>query len=298
MSKLDDNELFANVDSGVFIDRYVRRFVRGLETDSVSIYEFDRMLLAEGGHDGVPDEIVWGTVRDGSKHIGMLSELPDDEDALREIQAYLHSLNANAGGPAVEAFSNYLQEHFASLSTITENALVEIPDPMATKVGDYPVVDVILYAPPDGPVTKTVEATLYRASFSVDDPDAVFEHVGRHVPSGDVERYAETVYRETVEAFEDELTATIVEDLDRESLEAAGYAELKEEPVPENANPLYAGASATFWQKEIWSVDGIDATTGFARVWFLAEGGIGVVDVTDGDFDADAAIDLLKAELA
>lgn len=155
----------------------------------------------------------------------------------------------------------------------------------------------ILYAHPDGKVIKTVEATLYSASFSVDDPDVVFDHVSQKIPSRDVEQYADNVYQATVEEFRISLTANLIDDLDRETLTEAGYTELKEEPIPEDVNQLYAGKTASYWQKEIWNADGINATTGFARIWFLPDEEVGVVGLSAGDFETDTAISRIKAEL-
>ncbi|WP_232688962.1 hypothetical protein [Halobacterium zhouii] len=297
MKNLDEEELFTHIDSGQFIDHYVDRFVQDVETDRISTYEFDRMLLAEGGEGNIPGEVIWGAIRDFSKHIGMLSDIPDDAETIRDVQRYLQHLNANPNEQAVSAFFTYLQENYESITTISENALIEIPDPTAPKIGDYPVVDVILYAHPDGTVMKTVEATLYSASFSVDDPDAVFDHVSQKIPSRDVGQYADDVYQATVEEFRTRLTSNLIDNLDRETLTEAGYTELKEEPIPEDINRLHAGKTASYWQKEIWNVDGVDATTGFARIWFLPDEEVGVVGPSAGDFDTDTAISRIKAEL-
>lgn len=86
MPNLDDEEFFTHIDSGRFIDRYVERSVQGVDTDRISTYDFDRMLFAEGGEGNRPGEVIWGAVRDFSKHIGMLSNIPSDPGALRDIR--------------------------------------------------------------------------------------------------------------------------------------------------------------------------------------------------------------------
>lgn len=271
MTNVDEETLFTHIDSGQFIDRYVERFTQEVDTDSVSTYDFDRMLLAEGGREGVPDEVIWGAVRDFSKHIGMLSDMLPESDSLREIQGYLHRLNVNPSEHSANAFFTYLQENYSSITAITENAFIEIPDPTASKIGDYPVVDVVLYAHPDGTVMKAVEATRYNTGFSVDDSGSVFAHVNQKIPSGDITHYTDNIYQATVDEFRTKLTVNLLHDLDKTTLEEAGYTELKEEPIPEDVNQLHAGKSASYWQKEIWNVEEIDATTGFARVWFLTD---------------------------
>ncbi|MFC7164703.1 hypothetical protein [Halospeciosus flavus] len=297
MPELNEKELLTNINRGEFIERYVARFTQGLDTDSANIYDFDRMLLARDGDDDVPNELIWGAIRDYSKHVGLLSNTPSESEVLQEIQRYFHRLNVSAIEQTATAFSNYLQEHYTSITTITENALIEIPDPTVPHLGDYPVVDVILYAHPDDSIMKTVEATRYSANLSVDDPDAVFDHVSRAVPSRDIQQYADDVYQETVDAFSTELTSNLVEGLQRDALVAAGYTELKEEPVPDDVNRLYAGKPATYWQKEIWTIDEVDATTGFARVWFLPDDHVGVVEPSDGDFDHETAVAQIRTEL-
>lgn len=49
MTDLDEKELFTYLDPEQFIDRSVERFTQRVDTDSVSIYNFDRMILAAGG---------------------------------------------------------------------------------------------------------------------------------------------------------------------------------------------------------------------------------------------------------
>lgn len=146
-------------------------------------------------------------------------------------------------------------------------------------------------------VLKTVEATLYSGSFTVDDPDDVFTHVNPKIPSGDIKQCTDDVYQATVEEVQTRLTANLIDNLDRETLTETAYTELKEEPIPEDVNRLHAGKTTSYWQKEIWNVDGIDATTGFARIWYLPDEGLGVVGPSAGDFDTDTAIARIEAEL-
>lgn len=297
MVSLDTDDVFDYIDPGTFIDRYVERFIHRLDPESATTYEFDQMFLAQDGDGDVPDEITWGATREFSKHFALLSELPDDSETLREIQTHLQRLNMTPTEETINAFLTYLKDHYSSLTRVPENALIEIPDPTASKIGDYPVVDLILYAYPDEPVTKTIEATLHDASFAVDDPDDVFDHVNRKIPSGDVERFSDEVFQATVEEFRSELTRNLLEELNREMLEAAGYTELKKESVPEHVSRLKGGQPASYWQKESWRVDGIDATTGFARIWLLEDESGGVIEPSSGDFDPEDAIAGIKDEL-
>jgi hypothetical protein len=294
---LDNETVFANIDPGQFIDRYIERFVQEIESESIEVHEFDKIIFAEGSDDGLPGELVWGATHDFSKHIGLLSDYSSESDAISKIKQYLQLLNATPSDTAASKFLDYIQTHYSSVSPLSEHALIEIPDPTAAKIGEYPVVDIIIYALPDGEIIKTVEATLYKASFSVDDPDSVYAHVNKKIPSGDVHTFSDKVYQETLEEFETELTFNLIEDLHQETLDEAGYTKLKEAEIPESVNLLYGGKTAAYWQKESWKVDGIDATTGFARVWFLPDKNIGVIEPTAGDFDTDTAISRIRNEL-
>lgn len=55
---MDEEELLTHIDTGTFFDRYVEQFEQEIETDVSSTYEFDRILLAKGGKEGMPDEVV------------------------------------------------------------------------------------------------------------------------------------------------------------------------------------------------------------------------------------------------
>lgn len=297
MINLDNETVFANIDPGQFIDRYIDRFAQGVDTDSFTIYEFDRMIFAERSEDSLHGTLVWGAVHDFSKHIALLSDYSTESDDLNDIQQYLELLNTSPSQKAANNFLEYIQDNYDSIRTISENALIEIPDPTVSKIGEYPVVDVILYALPDGEVMKSIEATLYSASFSVDDPDSVYAHVNKKIPSGDIYDYTDEVYQATVAEFEKNLTFNIIDNLYQNTLREAGYTKLKEAEIPEAVNALYGGKTAAYWQKESWQVDGVDATTGFARVWFLPDENIGVIEPTAGDFDTDTAISRIRNEL-
>lgn len=291
----ETEELFAHIDSGVFIERYTDRFTRGIEVDDVTVHEFDRMVFAKGENEDVPEEIIWGAAGGFSRHIGLLPNA--DPKSIRDVRTYLRQLNMQPTKQTAEAFYSYLQENFSSITTLSHSALVEIPDPKAPKVGKYPVVNVILYGHPDGTVRKSVEATLHGTGFAVDEPESVFTHIDQKTSTGDVRTYADTVYRDTLAEFRDKLTENVVSELDGSTLESAGYTNLKEEDVPQSANRIHAGKGASYWQKEIWKVDGIDATTGFSRIWFITDEKRGIVHPSAGDFDINFAVQQIKEEL-
>lgn len=294
---LDEDTLFEYTDGGEFIEVYIDKFTQGIHTDSYSVYDFDRMIFAEGDGDSLPGMVIWGAIHDFSKHIGLLSEVPANESAVEEIQEYLQLLNLNPSEKSIKSFFTYLKQQYSTLTTIESHALIEIPDPTAPKVGEYPVVNVILYALPDGKIVKTLEATLNNATYTVDDPDLVYDHVSTKIPAGDVEEYADHIYAETAEEFEQQLVGNLLTGLTENQLVQAGYTKLKGEDVPEEINRMHAGKSATYWQKEIWNVDGIDATTGFSRIWFISDENIGVAEPSAGDFERSDAISRIRAEL-
>lgn len=297
VTNLDEDTLFEYTDGGEFIEVYIDKFTQHIETDSYSVYDFDRMIFAEGEGNSLPGIVIWGAIHDFSKHIGLLSEIPADNSAVEEIQEYLQLLNLNPSEETINSFFTYLKQQYSTLTTIENHALIEIPDPTAPKVGGYPVVNVILYALPDGEVVKTLEATLNNASYTVDDSDSVYDHVSTKIPAGDIEEYADRIYAETAEEFEHRLVGNVLTGLTENQLEQAGYTKLKEEDVPEESNRMHAGKSATYWQKEIWNVDGIDATTGFSRIWFISDENIGVAEPSAGDFERSDAISRIRTEL-
>lgn len=233
---MDDDELFTAIDSSEFIDRYIDSFVIGFETDDLTVNAFDRMILAA---DGPIDEVIWAAANGYSKHFVFLQEPPDESQVIDEIQARLQQLNAHATKELIVSFLEYLGETFNSVSELDEHELIEIPDPAAARIGDYPVVNVILFGRPDGQVAQTVEVTYHSAGVAVERTDEVLRRVGGQTPQGDIKEYADAVYDDLVHEHREELNANLVRELSEETLEDAGYSMLKEATVPEDINPLY-----------------------------------------------------------
>lgn len=295
VTRLDEETLVSAVGSTTVIDRYTDAFVAGLDSSNVTVQPFDSLVLAE---DETNAELVWGAVHDHSKHMALLSGENPDEASVAEVKDHVARLNQTGSKQAAAAFVEYLQDHYDSVTTLSAHALVEVPDPVAAKIGEYPVANLIVYALPDGEIIRTVEVTLKSTGFSAENREEVLDRVSEGTPAGDVERYAEEVYDETIRSIEDDLTANLVRDVTADDLSAAGYDELGTETVSKELNPLHSGESATLWQKEIWTVEGIEASTGFARVWLLDEHELGIVQPTEGDFDADDAIGAIRTELS
>lgn len=296
MTPLSTDELFEFIDQGTFIDRYVERFTEGLDGNEASMHEFDRMIIAERNES---QSLVWGAVGNYSKHMALLMGMSTDDDPelVRTIQAHLQQLNLNPTGDAMQEFTAFLREQFASLSAVSANALIEIPDPTVPKLGEYPVASVILFTRPDGVVTKSVKVTLKNSGFSAEDPDEVLYHVDEKTPPNDIRQYADKIYSQLVEDFRAEIDSHLISDVVEDELREAGYQKLKQGSVPEGLHPVYVGAAASYWQKELWNVEGIDASTGFARIWYIPDEEVGLVQSTGGDIDVNAAIEEIRREL-
>lgn len=291
---VDEETLVSMFGAEAIIDRFVDEFVRNVDLSDVSVRSFDQLVLAEGES---VDELVWGTAGGFSKHLVFLPDsFPDDR--IEEVRSHVQRLNLQPTEEATDAFMEYLREHFDSLERLESNVLLELPVPKATKIGDYPVVNVVLYEYPGHGIVTVVEMTLKSSGFAIDDREDVMEQVGERTPVGDVERYADSIYEYTFESLEDEVTSNLVPDLTADALRAAGYHQQGTAAVPEGTNLLHEGATASQWQKELWAVDGVDASTGFARVWLIEDEHVGVVQPTASDVSDVVAIDRMRTELA
>lgn len=116
---VDEEKIFAYIDTDEFIERYVDEFRAGADDDVVSTCDFDKMLLAEGSAGETPDEVVWGAAQGFSKHIALVSEIPAESQSVDEIQTFLRKLNVGPSKQTINAFLAHLKQHFSSITTIT-----------------------------------------------------------------------------------------------------------------------------------------------------------------------------------
>lgn len=291
--EVDEETLVSILGAETIIDRFVDEFVADIDVSSIAVKSFDQLVLADGESQ---EELIWGSAGEFSKHLVFLPDsFPDAQ--IEEVRSYVQQLNLRPTSETVEAFTTYLREHFDSLDRLQDNVLLEIPAPATPKIGDYPVVNVVLYHYPGEGIVTAVEVTLKSSGFTIDDRADVIDQVGQRTPDGDVRRYADAVYDDTIDALKAELTANLIPDVTGDAMKAAGYQQLGTSTVPEGINPLHEGATASQWQKELWAVDGVDASTGFARVWLVDDEQVGVVQPTRSDVDDEEAIRRIRTEL-
>jgi len=298
MEELTERDVFSYVDSSEFIRRFVTRVTDHVQIPKVPVYEFDTMVLAKNADDDVPEGVIWGMSEARNKHIGLTSNNGQGPEALETIQNYLQRLNFRPTRNAVTEFVQWLQDHYGDLHPLSPNAVIEIPDPKASKTGDYPTVVIIVYAKLSGEVNIVVEVMKNSSTARVANPDTVFEHVSSKVPSKDIKQYVADQYSTTVDEFRDDLIKNVVYDIEPGILQCAGYSHNKSGTIPEDASPLYAEKPASHWQKEIWKVQGMNASTGFARIWHVKSENTGIIQPSAGDFDPEEAVAMIKNELS
>lgn len=291
--QVDEETVLSVVGADTVIDRYVEAFLADLDVSDVDVASFDQFVLARGGDQ---QELIWGAAKDGSKHVVLLPDgSPDDH--IDEVRSHVQQLNVHPTPETIDAFTTYLREQYDSLERLEYNRLIEMGAPVATKIGDYPVVNVVLYAYPGEGLIDVVEVTLKSSGFSIERREEVMEQVGRKTPTGDVRQYARSVHEQTLDDLRGELNANVVSGLTEETLQTAGYHRQKTATIPDDAHPIYEGREASQWQKDLPAIDGLDASTGFARVWLVGDDQIGVVQPTQNDVTSEDAIERIADEL-
>lgn len=269
------------IDPGTDIDRLAEIFLA--EYPDADVRSVEEALFLD---QGPVDYMAWIALDEYDRHEFFYYDTEPDPAVLHQL------LSWSPNEDEMRLLKAYFAKQFEVVEPIEAASFLRIPDPYLP--GSKPSANVAFYKnPTDDVVNIGINTTPLQRE------EEILADVDRIVPASDLETFARNVINEFFDEIETEAEQHELEGNVRPLLEDdPHFRNQTTKPISRDVHPLYKGESAELWQKSISKVDVIDGSQGFVQVWVPeARDKIGLVTVTNGEYDHEEALMSIRDEL-
>lgn len=264
------------------LPRYVDEFGERFEAEydgPVDRYSVTAELAV--GH-GVT--VLYAHVDERDEHVLLpFGDEESDPAEVRRLQEVIRGFAGPSAEAVADAFRTHLRTSYDRIRPV-DGTVLFLRCQYAPALGGQPTLVLQAYA---NPVSESLSVGY--TPMHTDDTGDLEGCIAKNVPTKTVEAFVDRlVYRIDSAMYEERVAKRVVERVGRERLAALGFREQTSKPLPRSLHPEHGETEATLWQAPASSVEWVSGSSGFVRVWRLADG-TGIVDpVGLGDQQAEA----------